>query len=1044
MKRLFIRGCSVCACLLLLCQLLMGQATTTAPAPSKVDAATKKLMAANGFFKQGLFSMAAREHSGFLTRYAAHENATAARYGLAICNYRVGRYPEAAKGLDEVLKDPKLTQQDEALAVLGHCRLSNKEYVKALTAFEKLLADHADSTHAEFATVCRLQALYMLGQVKEAAAAAKIFLTKRPQSGYSGTVQYYLALSQSSLGQHADSAETLATLLEKFPNSPYVLDATLLLGQCLENQGQLLKAAEQYRKMIKAAPPTRQAEGRYSLGVVLYKDGKHAEAITELKAVLAKFPTSKYAAPGKFQLGLAQLAAGKSTDARVTLADVAKTDKTRVQTAKYWLAQCDIAEKKYKEARAALDALAVVKPPPANAGAIAYDRAVCAAAMGQHQQGADEFAAFLEKYPASEFVADATYRRAFCLHRLTKYAASLALCDKLAGGKASAVTAPAAELATENRFLLGRYDQAGKEFEQLAESAKGDKALRFQLRRGQCAYFTGDFAGAIELLTPLAGNAKATKDAALREALFLLGDAQLQTKKYTEAVAALTKYLAGAAKRKVEAQYKLALSQLRLGQKPAAKTGFAAVMKETGDSPWVIRALFEYGQIMYNDGKAAEAGTALAKVLAGKAPDEIAAPAMYLLAWIDLDAKKYEAAAKGFSDLAEAYPNHGLVQEAGFQRAVCLRELGRHEPALAALEAYLKANPAGKHAVEARQLSAACLASTGEHAEAGKMLAKLAEDKDTCTDTVLYELAWSQRELRQASAAAKTYRRLLDEYPESKLITRGRAELAELLDIKKEYTDAAELLELVVADTKADAKTLSVALYRLGLCYLKLDDKTKAAAAFAKFAAQYAKDENVPSALYQAGAAYAALGELAEAQKHLAALLAKYAKHELAAVTRLKLGEVQGGLNAYTESAATYTAFLTNHPDDKYAYLAKFGLGWAMENTKKYDDARKWYAQVIETHNGPTAARAQYQIGECHFKEGKFELAVGELLKVEIVYAYPKWSAPALYDAGMAFEQLKKFDEAKKQYALCVKKYQDSGPAALAAKRLKALEGSKP
>ena len=105
----------------------------------------------------------------------------------------------------------------------------------------------------------------------------------------------------------------------------------------------------------------------------------------------------------------------------------------------------------------------------------------------------------------------------------------------------------------------------------------------------------------------------------------------------------------------------------------------------------------------------------------------------------------------------------------------------------------------------------------------------------------------------------------------------------------------------------------------------------------------------------------------------------------------------------------------------------------------KKAEAIAWYLQVVETHNGATAARAQFQIGECHYALGKYDLAARELMKVDIVYAYPKWSAVALYDAGRAFEQLKQVDNARKQYSLCVKKYKGSGPAALSAKRLETL-----
>ena len=112
-----------------------------------------------------------------------------------------------------------------------------------------------------------------------------------------------------------------------------------------------------------------------------------------------------------------------------------------------------------------------------------------------------------------------------------------------------------------------------------------------------------------------------------------------------------------------------------------------------------------------------------------------------------------------------------------------------------------------------------------------------------------------------------------------------------------------------------------------------------------------------------------------------------------------------------------------------------------MENQRKYDDARKWYAKVTASHNGPTAARAQFQAGECYFAEGKFDKAAGELLKVEIVYAYPEWSARALYEAGRAFEAMKQIDQAKSQYSACVKKYKDTASAAQAAKKLKELGG---
>ena len=245
-----------------LCLLLPGLPAEAA-APKKVDAATKKLMSANGLFIREQFKSAAEDYAYFLAKYPTHAQATTARYGLAISRYKLAQYDQAIKDIDIVLKDPKFEKRDEALAVLGFCHLSLKAHDKALAVFEQILTKHPTSTHAEFAAVSKLQALYLLGRAEPAAEACKAFAAKYPKSGLLATVQYYLALSQSSLSAHAEAEATLKAFLTAYPTSPYALDAVLLLGQALESQGKLDPAAVQYRKLAKTAPPDRQAEGYY-------------------------------------------------------------------------------------------------------------------------------------------------------------------------------------------------------------------------------------------------------------------------------------------------------------------------------------------------------------------------------------------------------------------------------------------------------------------------------------------------------------------------------------------------------------------------------------------------------------------------------------------------------------------------------------------------------------------------------------------------------------------------------------------------------------
>jgi len=304
---------------------------------------------------------------------------------------------------------------------------------------------------------------------------------------------------------------------------------------------------------------------------------------------------------------------------------------------------------------------------------------------------------------------------------------------------------------------------------------------------------------------------------------------------------------------------------------------------------------------------------------------------------------------------------------------------------------------------------------------------------------VLYDLAWAHRSLKNTAAAQATYRELLTRFPQGKLASAARTELAEFLYADGKHAEAAALLEAVVADKAADPKTLAAATYRLAWCYDKLKQPAKAAAAFAEFSTKYPDDPLAASALLQAGVAAADEGKFDAAAKSLSAMLAKFPKHEQAPVALLKLAEAQAEMDDFAGSQQSFARFLAEHPKSEFAYRAQFGVAWALENQKQYEPARAAYRKVIEQHNGETAARAQFQVGETFFTEGKFEEAVAELLQVEDVYAYPTWSARALLEAGRAFEQLKEHEQAREQYAALVEKYKDSPEAKLARERLAAL-----
>ena len=1022
---------------------LFAQASPDAKDNEKeVDPVTKQLIAAHGLFERGLFKLAADEYVTFLEKNPKHAEATTARYALAICHYRLTKQEEAVKQLEIVLQDATFKQRDEALAVLGHCQLTLKNHAKALAAFDEILAKHAQSKFAEGAGLNRAQVLYMLDRKEEALAACKTFLDKHPKSSFSSNALYTLSITQHALKKYADAEVSLSKLLTDSPTTPYAVDALLLLAQSQEALGKLDQSAANFTKMIERAPVSRQAEGRYRLAVVLHNSGKHDEAIKQLKIVLADANQTPFVAPARLQLGKTQYDANKIAEGRKTLGEVVAKDSERADEAQYWLAQCDIAEKKYDAALKLLDALAAKKPEPGNIEDIQFFRAVCWMQMDKPEQAAAAFGTFITSYAKSPRTTEAMHHQAFCLHKLEKYNDSSKLCEAITKTGDTTWHYAAEKLWAENLFLAQQYPAASQKYTQiLSKATTDDDKLQIQSRIAQSAYFAGDFKQAAALLAPLAANEAIAKSPQLRRVIFLQGDALLQTGDFKAAVAPLTNFLKLEAKDE-EARYKLGLAQQRGGDEDAALASYALVITGKPETIWVQHAMLAYGQITYRKKQPDKAGPALSKVVAVKAEPLLLAPAMYLLAWIDFDAKKYEPAAAQFEQVFKQFPTHELAADAMYQRAICLNEAGKTEDSLAALKAYSTTHPKGKNITQAQQLTGAALAKLGRHDEAAKMLSSLAGDAASRSDLVLYDLAWSQRTLKNIDGAIKAYQDLIAGYKESKLLTPARVELAELLYGQEKFAEAGTLLEQAVADKNIDAKTLAAANYRLGWCHAKANSHAKAAAAFAAFIATNPKDALTPSALYQAGMAYRASGKLAEAQQQFAALVTQHPQDELAPTALLRQGETQAEASEYPQSAKSYQQFVAAHPKSEFVHLAHFGIGWAAEQQKQYDAARAAYTKVIEVTNTETAARAQFQIGETHFAQKNYELAAKELLKVEIVYAYPAWSAKALYEAGQAFEQLNQHEEARAQYERCVANYTKEPAADLAKKRLDALKSA--
>ena len=115
-------------------------------------------------------------------------------------------------------------------------------------------------------------------------------------------------------------------------------------------------------------------------------------------------------------------------------------------------------------------------------------------------------------------------------------------------------------------------------------------------------------------------------------------------------------------------------------------------------------------------------------------------------------------------------------------------------------------------------------------------------------------------------------------------------------------------------------------------------------------------------------------------------------------VTLVPLRQAQSlaQLKKWAEAKRIAEDLAAAHPDFEAQYEVDYVLGRCLAGQAMFQEARASYQRVVNSTTGgktETAAMAQWMIGESYFHQKEYNLALKEYLRVEILYAYPKWQA---------------------------------------------------
>lgn len=992
------------------------------------DLQRRAYLAGNGFLARGMDALAVEEYRKFLNANPEHTDAPTARYGLGVALQRLGRNEEAIEAIDGIGRAPGFRFATESQVVAAGAEFALGRHAEVIRRLTPMLAT-AEQRATESIAPLLIESMHRNNEHESAAQAATVIIDRFSVRTLGERGAIFAALSAERTGEDDNAIRWADWIIQNSEDDAIKPLASLCVARMRLQGGDAAQAARISQRVAEQGPESCRVDALNILAEALNQSGRTEEA-DRVYAMLQQHDGDAADGSILIQRGVIAFENGQFEQA---LRFFAGGDDGSERVAR-WAARCETRLGLHREAA---QRLATIDDP--SAGAV-YEMAAALRESGETEAASAAFGRFLrmDDDQTESLRPHASLALASIDHAQGRYASCADRCRDLLDGSADeAITSTAKLLLAESLYLEGDLQGAKAVYTACLESAPRDASSKsIAYRLGMIHTQLGETATAETILRSVTRGASTPAEFA--PGLRTLGDLAMGNSDWQDAVESYSAYFqitdGDAATR-----MKLGIALARLHREPQALESLDQAIE--GDLPDAqrARAHLERGDLRDSLDDPAGATDDWRRAMTLDASGAISTAAGQRLSSNALASGDTDAARMQLTSLIGATEDDAA-------RAAAILDLGRLELRAGENEeaaATLSQLPLGDLPEHRQSEALACLsiacARSGDDRGAALADRQLGAGEQSLPDSLrtplLYERAWRHRRAGETDLAIACYERLIESASGAPIVSSATVELADLLIESGQTQDAIARLRTLTGSDFADPSAASDASIRLGMLLYQ-----EGLHADAVDAMQPALDQSDPDdrgldrARLLCGESLFQLGLWASAVTHLE-IASESDDRSIAEPALLRLGAGAAELQRWAVSESAYRAVLDRFGDTPHRTAALFGIGWALESSGDPEAAIGTYREAAEGAT-ETAARAQFQLGECLFALGRHEEAASELIKVDILYASPRWSAAALYEAGRCFDAIGERDKAIEQWEQ-VLTTEDAGEwAAMAQARL--------
>lgn len=378
-------------------------------------------------YKAKNYKEAVAKFTEFAKLYPSHPKSAEAMYWLAESEYNGGNYRAALKQYQAIAEVPNHERREEGLYGVAWSHFRMNEFSKAVEGFERLITAYPNGKFSFDARLRLGDCYFSLKDYKRATGVYRAVMRLFPQNDGVDYAYYQLAQAFHRSGDPEQASEQFTALLKAFPRSPLADEAQYAVGWIKFQKKDYLQAIKDFQAVITNYPETETVpRAYYSIGDAYYNLKQFASAETSYREVVVRFPNSSYVVDAMTGIQHSLIAQGKE-----------------------------------KEAITAIDAYAKGNPSSQNIEQLSLKKAELLFNQQQYHEAAEEYRAFIAKYPHSSQKANALQSLGKSLAEGGELAEAALVFEQVAGVKGAAQKNIASSLLEAARLYrsLKKYDQ---------------------------------------------------------------------------------------------------------------------------------------------------------------------------------------------------------------------------------------------------------------------------------------------------------------------------------------------------------------------------------------------------------------------------------------------------------------------------------------------------------------------------------------------------------------------------------------------------------